>query len=48
MWAQIIKMRLRPGKDAELVVLMDQLKAAEQAGSGLLGLVSGIRDANRF
>lgn len=36
MWAQIIKMRLKPGKDDELAVLMDQLKAAEQAGSGLL------------
>lgn len=36
MWAQIIKMRLKPGKDAELTVLMDQLKSAEQAGSGLL------------
>jgi hypothetical protein len=29
MWAQIIKMRLKPGKD-------DELKSAEQPGSGLL------------
>jgi len=36
MWAQIIKMRLKPGKDEELAVLMDQLKSAEQADSGLL------------
>ena len=36
MWAQIIKMRLKPGKDDELAVVMDLLKSAEQAGSGLL------------
>jgi len=36
MWAQIIKTRLKPGKDAELAVLLEQLNAAEQPGSGLL------------
>jgi quinol monooxygenase YgiN len=36
MWAQIIKMRLKPGKDDELAVVMDLLKSAEQADSGLL------------
>lgn len=36
MWIQIIKTRLKPGKDAELLVLMDQLKAIEQPGSGLV------------
>jgi quinol monooxygenase YgiN len=36
MWAQIIKTRLRPGKETQLAVLMDQLKAAEQPGSGLI------------
>jgi quinol monooxygenase YgiN len=36
MWAQIIKMRLKPGMDDELAVVMDQLKSAEQADSGLL------------
>ena len=36
MWAQIIKTRLKPGCDDELVLVMDQLKAAEQEGSGLL------------
>ena len=36
MWAQIIKTQIKPGKDEELAVLMDQFKAAEQAGSGLL------------
>ncbi len=36
MWAQIIKMRLKPGKEQELAAMMDQLKSAEQEGSGLL------------
>lgn len=36
MWIQIIKMRLKPGKDAELAALMDQLKAIEQPNSGLV------------
>jgi hypothetical protein len=36
MWAQIIMMRLKPGMDDELAVVMDQLKSAEQADSGLL------------
>jgi hypothetical protein len=34
MWAQLIQMRLKPGKDtAEMV---EQIKAAEQPGSGLV------------
>jgi len=36
MWAQIIKTRVKPGTDQELMLLMDQFKAAEQPGSGLL------------
>jgi quinol monooxygenase YgiN len=36
MWAQIIKTRIKPGKEAELAQLEDQFKAAEQPGSGLL------------
>ena len=36
MWTQIIKTQLKPGKDAELTALMDQLKAIEQPGSGLV------------
>ena len=36
MWAQIIKTRVKPGSDADVAVLMDQLKAAEQADSGLI------------
>ena len=34
MWAQLIKMRLRPGKD--MAGLHHQIRAAEQAGSGLV------------
>jgi len=36
MWAQIIKTRVKPGSEADVAVLIDQLKAAEQAGSGLI------------
>src|SRR4051794_34450748 len=36
MWTQIIKTHLKSGKDAELMVLMDQLQAIEQPGSGLV------------
>ncbi len=36
MWMQIIKTRLKPGKETELASLMDELKAIEQPGSGLV------------
>jgi len=36
MWAQIIKTRLKPGKDDELGLLLEQLRAIEQPDSGLL------------
>lgn len=36
MWAQIITMRLKPGKDDEMAVVLELLKSAEQPGSGLL------------
>lgn len=36
MWIQIIKTRLKPGKEAELTALMDQLNAIEQPDSGLV------------
>jgi quinol monooxygenase YgiN len=45
MWAQIIKTRVKPDSDAELAVLMDQLKAAEQPDSGLLRSTT-MRDQN--
>jgi len=34
MWAQLIKVRLKPGED--LAVAAEQLQAAEQPGSGLV------------
>ena len=45
MWIQIIKARLRQGKDTELAGLMDQIKLIEQPGSGLVRSTAA-RDAN--
>ena len=36
MWAQMISMTLKPGKEGELPRLYEQLHAAEQPGSGLI------------
>jgi quinol monooxygenase YgiN len=36
MWAQLIKMRLRPGRETDLPGVLEQLHALEQPGSGLL------------
>ena len=36
MWTQIIKTRLKRGGDADLVDVLDRLKALEQPDSGLL------------
>jgi quinol monooxygenase YgiN len=36
MWAQMITVRLKEGRDADLARLMQELQAAEQADSGLL------------
>gem|GEM_PF-383205 len=36
MWAQLITMRLKPGKDPDLAGLVEQLQTAEQPGSGLV------------
>lgn len=36
MWAQLITMRLKPGKEGELPRLIDELRATEQPGSGLV------------
>ena len=36
MWAQLIKMRVRPGKEPDLPGLFGQLRAVEQPDSGLL------------
>jgi len=36
MWAQLITTRLKPGKEEELPGLLEQFRAAERSGSGLL------------
>lgn len=36
MWAQLISVRLKPGREADLQGLVEQLRAIEQPDSGLL------------
>jgi quinol monooxygenase YgiN len=36
MWAQLITTRLKPGREEELPELVEQLRAVEQPGSGLV------------
>ena len=36
MWAQMITMTLKPGKESELPRLVEELRATEQTGSGLV------------
>jgi len=36
MWAQLITVRLKPGKEGDLPRLVQQLQATEQPGSGLV------------
>ena len=36
MWAQLITARVKPGREADLPKLFEQLQAVEQPGSGLL------------
>jgi len=45
MWAQLITVRLKPGKEGDLPRLVEQLKATEQPGSGLLRS-SALQDQN--
>jgi quinol monooxygenase YgiN len=45
MWAQLITMRIKPGKEEGLTRLLDQLKATEQPGSGLVRALA-MRDQN--
>ena len=40
MWAQLIRMRLREGKEHDLPTLYKQLHAVEQPGSGLVRSLS--------
>ena len=42
MWAQLISMRLKPGKEGDLPRVYEQLRAAEQPGSGLLRTTTAI------
>lgn len=36
MWAQLITIRLKPGREGDIRKVMEELEAAEQPGSGLL------------
>ncbi len=45
MWAQLITTRLKPGREDELPVLLEQLRAVEQPGSGLVRSTA-MRDQN--
>jgi quinol monooxygenase YgiN len=45
MWAQLITMRLKPGKEQDLPKLFEQLQATEQPGSGLVRALA-MRDQN--
>ena len=45
MWAQLITVRLKPGREDDLPRLVEQLQAAEQPGSGLLRS-SAMQDQN--
>ena len=36
MWAQLISMKLKPGRESDLTFLAEGLQAIEQPGSGLL------------
>jgi quinol monooxygenase YgiN len=45
MWAQLITTRLKPGKEEGLTRLIEQLRAVEQPGSGLVRSTA-MRDQN--
>src|SRR5208283_1987348 len=45
MWAQLITTRLKPGREDGLPVLLEQLRAVEQPGSGLVRSTA-MRDQN--
>ena len=46
MWAQLIVMHLKPGKEDELPRLYEHLRAAETPGSGLLRTTASRDDAD--
>jgi len=45
MWAQLITTRLKPGREDDLPVLLEQLRTVEQPGSGLVRSTA-MRDQN--
>jgi heme-degrading monooxygenase HmoA len=45
MWAQLISMRVKAGSEGELPRLFEQIRAAEQPGSGLVRSLA-MRDQN--
>lgn len=45
MWAQLITTRLKPGREDDLPGLVEQLRAVEQPGSGLLRSIA-MQDQN--
>jgi len=45
MWAQLITLRLKTGREEELHALLDQLRSVEQPGSGIVRQ-SAMRDQN--
>lgn len=47
MWAQLIKTRLRPGAEEELPRVLEQLRAVEQPGSGLLRSITMREEKDR-
>ena len=49
MWAQMLTMRLKPGKESELTRVYEMLQAAEQPGSGLVRSTAMLdtKDPNR-
>ncbi|HLM94826.1 MAG TPA: hypothetical protein VK283_00840 [Acidimicrobiales bacterium] len=45
MWAQLITTRLKPGREGDLPRLVEQLRAVEQPGSGLVRSIA-MKDQN--
>jgi quinol monooxygenase YgiN len=50
MWAQLIKVRVKPGKEGDLRRVMEQIRAIEQPDSGLLrsSMMRDRKDPNTF
>jgi quinol monooxygenase YgiN len=50
MWAQLISMRLKPGKEDQLLQVYEGLRAAERPGTGLLRSTAArdTKDPNRI